>query len=82
MCPIHVVMWEPAGLLAGKTGGTGTFLQGAGRAGVWGAKASGAPPHMGLSPHSLTMEPRAHIKESTESLVQEPLFNTFQKLQA
>lgn len=41
-----------------------------------------SPPHMGLSPHSLTMEPRAHIKESTESLVQEPLFNTFQKLQA
>lgn len=45
MCPIHVVMWEPAGLLAGKIGGTGTFLQGAGRAGVWGAKASGAPPY-------------------------------------
>lgn len=38
-------MWEPAGLLAGKIGGTGTFLQGAGRAGVWGAKASGAPPY-------------------------------------
>lgn len=57
MCPIHVVMWEPAGFLAGKTGGTGTFLRGADRAGVWGAQVFGAPlTGMGLSPHTPTSD--------------------------
>lgn len=78
-------MWEPAGFLAGKIGGTGTFLQGAGRAEAWGAQASGAPfTGMGLSPITLLLllwspgPTELHL----QPLVQGPLLNTFQKVPA
>lgn len=57
MCPIHVVMWEPAGFLAGKWEGLGPFSREQAGAGAWGAQASGALlTGLGLFPHAPTAD--------------------------